>query len=85
MAVDLLWQEHLFRDLYDHVRGLEDDAIDFSMDTRSFRMNWTWKGTVLSPTLRVFYGVLVLTIFLAMFGVCRQGAENNGTQSLFQL
>ena len=27
-----LWQERLFRALYDHVRGLEEDSIDFSMD-----------------------------------------------------
>lgn len=61
-----LRQECLFRDLYDHVRGLEDDAVDFSMDTRSFREKWTWKGATFSRTLLAFYGALTLTIFLAM-------------------
>ena len=28
-----LWQERLFRDLYDHVRVLDEADIDFSMDT----------------------------------------------------
>ena len=64
-----LWQERLFRALYDHVRGLEDDAIDFSMDINSFRENLTWKGAAFSRTLLVFYGALALTIFLAMFVV----------------
>lgn len=78
-----LWQERLFRDLYDYVRVLKDDAIDFSMETRLFRKKRTWKGAVWSPTLRFFYGALVITIFLAMFVVYRQGGVNNGTQSLF--
>ena len=64
-----LRQERLFRDLYDHVRGLKDDKIDFSMDISSFRENRTWKGAALSRTLVVFYGALALTIFLAMFVV----------------
>ena len=61
-----LRQERLFRDLYDHVRGLEDDAIDFSMATRSFREKWTWKGAAFARTLLAFYGALALTIFLAI-------------------
>jgi len=28
-----LWQERLFRSLYDHVRRLNENQIDFSMDT----------------------------------------------------
>ena len=31
-----LWQERLFRDLYDHVRVLDEADIDFSMDTNAF-------------------------------------------------
>lgn len=60
-----LWQERLFRALYDQVRVLEDDAIDFSMDISSFRESLTWKGAVFSRTLIAFYGALALTIFLA--------------------
>ena len=61
-----LRQERLFRALYDHVRVLKEDAIDFSMDISSFQENLTWKGAALSRTLLVFYGALVLTIFLAI-------------------
>ena len=32
-----LWQERLFRALYDHVRELEDGEVDFSMNTNAFR------------------------------------------------
>ena len=64
-----LRQERLFRALYDHVRDLKDDKIDFSMDINSFRENRTWKGAAFSRTLVVFYGALALTIFLAMFVV----------------
>ena len=64
-----LRQERLFRALYDHVRDLKDDAIDFSMDIGSFRENLTWKGATFSRTLLAFYGALALTIFLAMFVV----------------
>src|SRR5947208_1973405 len=33
-----LWQERLFRKLYDHVRGINDESqIDFSMNTSPFR------------------------------------------------
>ena len=64
-----LWQERLFRALYDHVRVLEDDKIDFSMDISSFRVgyNRSWLGTTLSRTLLLFYGALIATInFAAM-------------------
>jgi len=62
-----LRQERLFRALYDHVRGLPDDAIDFSMDTRSFQQSLTWKDAAFSRTLFVFYDALILTIFFAIF------------------
>ena len=32
-----LWQERLYRALYDHVRALEEDKIDFSMNISPFR------------------------------------------------
>ena len=56
-----LWQERLFRALYNHVRRRRESDIDFSMDIRPFRTNyaWTWLGATFSPTLIGFYGVLV--------------------------
>ena len=63
-----LWQERLFRALYDHVRGLEDHAVDFSMNTRALRTGWsrTWLGAALSITLILFYGALIAAIVLAV-------------------
>ena len=60
-----LRQERLFRDLYDHVRALDDADIDFSMETGAFRR--TWLGTVFSRTLSAFYIALAVPAALAMF------------------
>ena len=62
-----LWQERLFRALYDHVRGLENGEIDFSMKTNAFSTGWkrSWIGTTLSITLILFYGALIAAIVIA--------------------
>ena len=59
-----LWQERLFRALYDHVRGLEEDSIDFSMDVSGLGRSWkqSWTGAALSATLILFYGALTVTV-----------------------
>ena len=66
-----LWQERLFRALYDHVRGQVESAVDFSMDTSAFRTGFsrTWLGATLSRTLAVFHGALAVAIMLTM-AVC---------------
>ena len=63
-----LWQERLFRALYDHVRELEDGEVDFSMKTNAFRMGRkrSWIGATLSITLILFYGALVAAIVIAV-------------------
>jgi len=57
-----LWQERLYRKLYDHVRELDNDQIDFSMNAICFRgkRGTTWRGTLISRTLLPFYLVLLL-------------------------
>ena len=64
-----LWQERLFRALYDHVRTRDESAVDFSMDTSAFRTGWsrTWVGATLSITLVLFYGALITAIALTAF------------------
>ena len=59
-----LRQERLFRDLYDHVRVLDEPDIDFSMGTNAFRRNWM--GATFSRTLFPFYIALALSVVLAM-------------------
>ena len=66
-----LWQERLFRALYDHVRVLKGTDIDFSMDVSTFHTGWhrSWCGATLSITLLLFYGALTAAIMLAVFVV----------------
>ena len=59
-----LRQERLFRDLYDHVRALDEADIDFSMGTGAFRR--TWLAAVFSRTLTAFYIALAVPVALAM-------------------
>lgn len=51
-----LRQERLYRTLYDHVRGIEPEAIDFSMNTESLTgPRLSWRSAFLSKTLLAFY------------------------------
>lgn len=57
-----LSQERRFRSLYDHVRSLDESAIDFSMDTQPFKAmppRNKWSRALFAPTLLVYYGVLI--------------------------
>ena len=64
-----LSQERRFRALYDKVCELDESEIDFSMDTRSvddgFRLSWP--GAMLSKTLLIYYGALIMTMLIVMF------------------
>ena len=64
-----LWQEQLYRKLYDHVRILKDEDIDFSMNTTPFKTDGrtTWMKATFSKTLIPFHGVLILAIIVVMF------------------
>ena len=59
-----LWQERLFRDLYNHVRELDEANIDFSMDRDVFKRSWL--GATFSRTLIPFYGALAISVGLAL-------------------
>ena len=62
-----LWQERLFRALYDHVRVLEEPGIDFSMDTSVVEQRVSrWRNVVFSMTLILFHGTVVASIFVVM-------------------
>jgi hypothetical protein len=63
-----LWQERLFRALYDHVRVETDDKkIDFSMNTKPFLKNVnSWVETIFSNTLLIFHGTVIASIILVM-------------------
>lgn len=62
-----LSQERKFRALYDHVRTLAEDKIDFSMNTEPFASvpRNTWAGSMFSHTLLIYYfGRAAVMLFL---------------------
>ena len=60
-----LHQERLFRKLYDYVRNTNEEAIDFSMDTRPVASQVSsWPCVMFSKTLFLFHGAIVLAITL---------------------
>jgi hypothetical protein len=61
-----LWQERLFRKVYDEVRQKEEEHIDFAMNPQRFiNEKTTWVRTVFSKTIVVFYGSL-LSVMIAV-------------------
>ena len=66
-----LRQERLFRALYDQVRALKDDGIDFGMDTSIVTSKVdSWFDVTRSGTLIAFHGVIFFTILVVMvFGL----------------
>jgi hypothetical protein len=62
-----LWQERLFRALYDKVRELPDEDIDFSMNTGIVNDQVDpWCGVVFSKTLLAFHGTVVASVIIVM-------------------
>lgn len=65
-----LSQERRFRALYEHVRKLKEEDIDFSMDTGTFRTDprTTWMSAMRSRTLVIYYaGLASVMLALAPF------------------
>ncbi|MEW6613990.1 MAG: hypothetical protein AB1401_00740 [Thermodesulfobacteriota bacterium] len=63
-----LYQERLYRWLYDQIRAREQDDIDFGMNAATFKGegNATWPESILSKTMLLFHGILILTIVVVM-------------------
>lgn len=60
-----LRQERLFRKLYDKVRTMPYNQVDFSMDTTPYQAEVeSWPCTAFSVTLRIFHGIVMLVITL---------------------
>lgn len=64
-----LCQERRFRALYNHVRKLSENEIDFAMDPKTFKseVQCHWYSTPFSITLWPFYFGAVLTQFIFIF------------------
>ena len=63
-----LRQERLFRKLYDRVRKLPENEIDFSMNTEVVKSEVApWFEVTMSKTLVAFHGVILVSIILVTF------------------
>lgn len=66
-----LSQERSYRDLYNHVRKLKEEEIDFSMDIgeyQKYKKN-TLVSSMFSPTLLIFYLPLVGAAIYILFQI----------------
>lgn len=72
-----LWQERLFRRLYDGVRGKPESEIDFSMNTGPYGDTESWSGAAFSKTLLIFHGAIIVTIIIVMIALSQ--SPTNGT------
>lgn len=61
-----LWQERLYRSLYDHVRLTTAAEIDFSMNASGFANERRWFAAPFSITLLPFYGFVVVALLLVI-------------------
>ena len=62
-----LWEERKYRALYDHVRNLDENEINFSMDTSGVKDKVKgWEAAIFSKTLIPFHGVLIGAIIVVM-------------------
>jgi hypothetical protein len=63
-----LYQERLFRKVYDHVR--KANSVDFSLNTKQFDKGFfDWAGAALSKTLILFYGIVFITQIIVIYNL----------------
>ena len=61
-----LYQERLFRKVYDHVR--KETTVDYSLNTKNFDKGISdWAGAALSKTILLFYGIVFITLIITMY------------------
>jgi len=59
-----LWQERLFRKLYDKTRLLNNENIDFSMSTKEFFPELSWSKSIFSKTLILFHLMVLFVLII---------------------
>ena len=65
-----LHQERLFKKLYDEVRLPDSTVKDFSMDTSRYEgASQSWRQAMLSKTLLIFHGCILVAIMLVMLSL----------------
>lgn len=62
-----LFQEKLFRRLFNDVRKVDEENIDFLMDTQPYKgKKISWLRAMFSHTLLIFYGIMFVATLIAM-------------------
>tara|TARA_B110000037_G_C16958883_1_gene440122 strand:+ start:491 stop:904 length:414 start_codon:yes stop_codon:yes gene_type:complete len=70
-----LWQERMYRKLYQDVAKKSEDAIDFDMNAKKFQSEVeSWFSVCFSPTLKLFHGVIFGVIVLIMLMIIFKGS-----------
>lgn len=69
-----LWQERLFRKVYDEVR--KQETTDFAMNVTKHRSKpkCNWMASMFSVTLNLFYGIQILFL-LGVFTILKRATE----------
>lgn len=66
-----LSQERQYRELYDKVRLLPNNKVDFDMKTKQFGKNGNaWGDCCISKTLAIFYGSLLGALVITTYLYC---------------
>ena len=75
-----LWQERMYRELYDAVRKDTRADSDFSMYAYQYRTEVpSWPATCVSTTLLIFHGMVVGAVLTAMALMLLLGSQPSGT------
>jgi hypothetical protein len=61
-----LFQERMFRDLYNDVASRDPANVDFSLDTRQYRDGQSVAKAMFSTTPRLLYGALAVVVLIVI-------------------
>ena len=72
-----LYQERLYRSLYNFVRKLDDSKIDFCLDATKYKNEKknNWPSSIWSKTLMVFYISLIVVLTLLVYFLIYKSAK----------
>ncbi len=70
-----LWQERMYRKLYQEVAKKSEEAIDFDMNATKFKDEVEpWLSVCFSTTLKLFHGIIFGVIVLIMLIIILKGS-----------
>ena len=70
-----LWQERMYRKLYEKVITVDPESVDFDMNASKYKSDVdSWFSVCFSVTLRMFHGVIFGVIVLVMIIIVAKGS-----------